>query len=302
VLRLASARSRVLVAIPAHNEDRYIGSLVLKLRAAGLDVLVVDDGSDDRTPEIAEAAGASVLRHASNLGKTAAMRSAFERAAELRVDALVVIDGDGQHDPGDVEQLLAPILDGRADMVVGSRFAGVASEVPTWRVAGQHILSLATNVGSGLRLADTQSGFRAFSRRAIGEIRLRGTGFSVESEMQFEAKRCGWHITEVPIRVDYDVPLKRNPVWQGIHTLEGIVGLISKHRPLLFFGVPGLVILLAGLSLGAHVVEVYANTLKLAIGMALITIMLCIVGVLSLFTAILLHALRSFRVDLERRR
>src|SRR5689334_7417865 len=109
VLRLASARSRVLIAIPAHNEDRDIGSLVLKLGSAGFDVLVVDDGSDDRTAEVAEAASASVLRHTGNLGKTAAIRSAFERAADLGVDVLVVIDGDGQHDPGDVDQVLAPI-------------------------------------------------------------------------------------------------------------------------------------------------------------------------------------------------
>src|SRR5262249_51182132 len=156
----------------------------------------------------------------------AAIRSAFERAADLGVDVLVVIDGDGQHDPGDVDQVLAPILDGQADMVVGSRFAGVVSSVPRWRVAGQHVLVPATNVGSGLRLSDTQSGFRAFSRRAIAQARLRGTGFSVESELQFEAKRCGWHVAEVPIRVDYHVPLKRNPIWQGIHTFDGVLGLI----------------------------------------------------------------------------
>jgi hypothetical protein len=108
-------------------------------------------------------------------------------------------------------------------------------------------------------------------------------------------------VAEVPIRVEYRLPLKRNPVWQGIRTLDGILGLISRHQPLLFFGVPGLVVLLAGLALGAHVVDVYSRTLQLAIGMALITVMLCIVGVLSLFTGIMLHALRSVLVELEQR-
>jgi glycosyltransferase involved in cell wall biosynthesis len=292
----------VLVGIPAHNEDRFIGSLVLKLRSVGFEVLVVDDGSDDRTAAVAEAAGASVIRHPGNLGKTAAVRSLFERALALQVDALVILDGDGQHDPSEVDLIVQPVLDGQADMVVGSRFAGIASAVPGWRVAGQQILTLATNVGSGLRLSDTESGFRAFSPRALREMQFRGAGFSVEPELQFEAKRNGWKVAEVPIHVEYGLASKRNPIWQGIHTFDAILGLISEHQPLLFFGLPGLIVLLIGLGLGAHVVDVYTHTLELAIGTALITVMLCIVGVLSIFTGIMLHALRAVLVELERRR
>ncbi len=302
MLKLAPATRKVLVAIPAHNEDRFIGSLVLKLRGAGFDVLVVDDGSADRTADVARTAGAQVLCHPSNLGKTASVRSAFEYAAAADLDALVLMDGDGQHDPDEVDRMLAPVLADQADMVVGSRFAGVSSAVPRWRVAGQHVLTLATNVGSGLHLSDTESGFRAFSRRAVGEMHFRGAGFSVEPEMQFEAKRHGWKVAEVPIHVEYGLASKRNPIWQGIHTFDAVLGLISEHQPLLFFGVPGLAILLAGLGLGAHVVDVYEHTLQLAIGMALITVMLCIVGTLSVFTGIMLHALRSVLVELERRK
>src|SRR5690348_9785191 len=107
---------RVLVAIPAHNEDRYIGSLVLKLRGQGYAVLVVDDGSTDATAAVAGAAGADVVRHATNRGKAAAIRTAFGRARRAPIGALVLLDGDSQHDPADVQAVADPILRGEADM------------------------------------------------------------------------------------------------------------------------------------------------------------------------------------------
>lgn len=284
---------RVLVAVPAHNEDRFIGSVVLKLRAGGYPVLVIDDGSTDRTAEVASAAGAKLIRHGANLGKAAALRSAIDYARSDNALALVVIDGDSQHDPAEVEQVISPILDGDADMVIGSRFAGVPSVIPRWRVAGQHALSLATNLGSGLHISDTQSGFRAFSKRALDEMHLRGHGFSVESEMQFEAKSRGWKVLEVPIHVHYEPRAKRNPVWQGLVTLEALLRIISERRPLLFFSVPGALILLAGLALGLHVVDVYQQTLQLGVGLALVTVLLCIVGMLAIFVGIMLHAIQG---------
>jgi glycosyltransferase involved in cell wall biosynthesis len=292
----------VAIAIPAHNEDRFIGSLILKLRRSGYAVLVVDDGSTDGTASIAEDAGATVVRHPTNLGKTAAVQTAFLRAREMNIGALVLLDGDSQHDPADVERVVEPILSGQADMVVGSRFAGVISDIPRWRVAGQHALTLATNFGSGLHLTDTESGFRAFSRRAVEEMTFRGKGFSIEPEMQFEAKQRGWRVLEIPIQVHYELPIKRNPLWQGMRTLDAIFRLIAEHRPLLFFSTPGFVLFLAGLSLGFYVLKVYEATLQLAIGLALLTVLLSLIGVLSIFVGIMLHALRSALLEIARRR
>jgi glycosyltransferase involved in cell wall biosynthesis len=295
-------RRSVLVAIPAHNEDRFIGSLVLKLRAQQHLVLVVDDGSVDSTAHVAEAAGATVVRHETNLGKAAAVQTAFEHARDLRVEALVLLDGDSQHDPGDVDSLVQPVLKGEADMVVGSRFAGIHSSIPRWRVAGQHALTLATNLGSGLHLSDSESGFRAFSRRAIEEMRFRHGGFAIEPETQFEAKQRGWKVVEVPIAVHYQEPMKRNPLWHGFGQLDAIFRLVAEHRPLLFFGVPGLVLVIAALVLGVSVARIYDATQQLAIGYALITVLLCIVGVLTTFTGIVLHAMRLMVLDTIRRR
>lgn len=284
----------MLVAIPAHNEDRFIGSLVLKLCSDGHQVLIVDDGSSDRTAAVAEAAGATVVRHQANRGKTAAVATAFERARATGVRSLVLMDGDSQHDPRDVAAVSRPVMEGLADMVVGSRYGEVRSEMPGWRVLGQRTLTAATNLGSGLRLSDTESGFRAFSRRAIEQMRFSGSGFSLEPEFQFEAKRNGWAVVEVPIGVHYGsgIPRKRNVVWQGMRTMNAILRLIGEHRPLLFFGVPGLLLFFAGLAVGVYVVSVYEATLELAVGLALLTVLLCIVGMLSLFVGILLHTVR----------
>jgi len=288
---LFAASRSVLVAIPAYNEDRYVGSLVLKLRAAGHRVLVVDDGSTDATAKLAELAGAEVICHQQNLGKTGGVRTAFARARELDVDALVLIDGDSQHDPADIAAVVEPVLAGEADMVVGSRFTGVANRIPRWRIAGQHALTFATNLGSRLRVSDSQSGFRAFSRRALATMRFTGTGFSVESEMQFSAKELGLRVAEAPIQVHYDIPVKRNPLSQAMRVLKLVIRLVSLHRPLLFLSLPGLVMLLSGLGLGIQVVRIYEATVTLAVGYALITVLLCIGGMLSLFVGVMLNTL-----------
>jgi glycosyltransferase involved in cell wall biosynthesis len=289
----ATQQPTAVVAIPAYNEDRFIGSLILKLKAAGHAVLVVDDGSTDATARVAESAGAIVVSHEANLGKTAAVQTAFDCALRMGVEALVLIDGDSQHDPADVERLVGPVLSGEADMVVGSRFAGVRSRIPRWRVAGQRVLTLATNVGSGMRLSDSESGFRAFSRRALEEMRFNGRAFSIEPATQFQAKQRGWRVLEVPIRVHYELPMKRNPVWHGFSQIDAILRLIAQLRPLLFFGVPGMLLVLLGLLLGLQVVRIYDATQQLAVGYALITVLLVIVGILSTFVGIMLHAFRG---------
>jgi glycosyltransferase involved in cell wall biosynthesis len=291
----------VLVAIPAHNEDRYIGSLVLKLRAASYQVLVVDDGSTDRTADIAAAAGAVVARHSENQGKAAAVRTAFDEARKVGVDALVLLDGDSQHDPLEVEQVLEPVLAGRADLVVGSRFAGVTSRIPRWRTVGQHALTMATNFGSGMPVSDSQSGFRAFSRRALDGMRLQHVGFSVESEMQFEAKALGLVVEEVPITVHYQLAAKRNPVSQGINVLDAVLRLVAQHRPLLFFSLPGVLVLVAGLALGVYVARIYEATLTLAVGYAMLTVLLSVVGVLSTFVGVMLHTVRALFAEFAKR-
>jgi len=284
---------KIVAAIPCFNEERFIGSVVIKTRKYVDRVIVIDDGSTDATAEVAEAAGAQVIRHKKNQGKGVAIRSAFEWAKEVGCRALVLLDGDGQHEPADIPTLLRPVLEGEADMVVGSRFLTRSSNIPRYRRIGQHLLTLVTNLGSRVRLSDSQSGFRAFSCKAINDMSFAEGGLSVESEMQFSVSRSGLKVAEVPIGVSYVDKEKRSPIAHGLSVLSRVLVLFSLRQPLLLFGLPGLALLVGGLVLGARVLAVYGNTHELAVGNGMITILLCLAGLLALFTALMLQAMKE---------
>lgn len=292
----------IIGAIPAYNEARFIGSMVLQARCYVDMVLVIDDGSCDQTAAIAEAAGAIVLRHEQNRGKGEGLNTAFAEARRLGARCLVLIDGDGQHEAGEIPAVVAPILADEADMTVGSRFLAVKSAIPAYRRVGQHGLTFATNLSSGVRITDSQSGFRAFSAKAIEALSFRGAGFSVESEMQFLVRDHELKVAEVPISVVYEEPAKRNPVTHGLAVLNGILRLVSQGRPLFFFGLPGAILLLLGFLLGIHVVAIYDSTKVLALGYAILVLLLMTTGILSIFTSIILHAMHIFFLDIRRAR
>ena len=292
--------AKVIAVIPAHNEDRFIGSVVIKARRYADVVLVVDDGSTDLTAEVARAGGAVVISHAENQGKAEALNTGLRRVRGLVKDAVVVIlDGDGQHEPSEIPNVVKPVLEGRADVVVGSRFLEVRSNIPRWRILGQHLLTLVTNAGSGVRLSDSQSGFRAFSSKAVELLVFGQNGFSAESEMQFQARQHGLKVVEIPISCKYEEKPKRNPLSHGTQVLNGVLRLVGQHRPLLFFGLLGGVLLLAGVALGWRVVEIFYAKGVLPIGYALVTVLLVVSGMLASFTAIILHSLRALLLDLK---
>lgn len=288
-----------VAVIPAYNEERFIGSVVLKARKYVETVIVVDDGSTDDTGEIARAAGAVVLRHERNLGKGAALNTGFEKARELGAEAIVTVDGDGQHLIEEMPLLLAPVLRGEADIVVGSRYLERRPSMPLHRIWGHRVFTFLTNLLSGVRVTDSQSGFRAFSPRAVKALPFSSRGFSVESEMQFLAREYDLRMVEVPITPCYKDRPKRPVIAHGLIVLNGVLRLVGQHRPLLFFGVPGMAILVFGLLWGAWVVNIYRNTQTLAVGYALISVFLCIVGALALFTGIILHSIRGLLLEIK---
>jgi glycosyltransferase involved in cell wall biosynthesis len=300
LIEASNGAPKIMIAIPAHNEERFIGSVVIQSLQYTPHVVVIDDGSRDATTLIAERAGAKVLRHVVNRGKSEAVNTALIWARAQGADALIFIDGDGQHRPDEIDRVMDPVLRGEADMVIGSRFLSVKSAIPAYRKVGQHFFTTVTNVASTMSVTDSQSGFRAFSRRAIAVLQFKGAGLSVESEMQFQAKEHGLVITEVPISVVYAEKAKRNPFAHGMQILSNLLKLVGQHRPLAFFGLEGFLMLLAGTYMAAVTTQIFARTHELAVGYALIAVLLLILGIMSLFVGLMLHAIRGFFTDLKR--
>jgi glycosyltransferase involved in cell wall biosynthesis len=283
----------ILAAIPALNEEVAIGSVVLRAKNHVDRVLVIDDGSDDKTARIAELAGAEVIRHECNMGKGVALRNIFQKARELNADILICLDGDGQHNPDEIPRLLIPIKNHEADMVIGSRFLDIESDIPRYRQAGQKVLTSLTNTITSTKVTDSQSGFRAFSKKAIDSIAFEEDGIGVESSMQRSADDSGLRIVEVPITCRYDIEhaSKMGPVKHGFTVVNTVLKIVEERQPLFFFGSVGLGLVITGGAMGLWVVEVFSRTKEFAIGTSLIAIMIIIVGTLSMYTGVMLHAI-----------
>lgn len=283
----------IVAAIPCFNEERYIGSVVLRVKNYVDKVVVVDDGSTDASVEVARGAGALVQSHDCNKGYGAAVRTSLNKGKELGADVLVIIDADGQHDARDIPRLAKPVLDGEADVVIGSRFMGGTRNAPLYRRLGQRILNAATSVGSGRKLSDSQSGFRAYSSKALNTLNLTENGMSVSSEMQFSIASKGLRVAEVAIQVSYADKAKRNPLGHGVNVLSRVLVLLSLRQPMVLFGVPGLLMLGGGLVLGLRVLDIYEKSQALAMGTLLGAILLCLTGVLALFAAVMLQSMKE---------
>ena len=291
--RLLPDRPSILAIIPAFNEERFIGSMVLKARKYTQAVIVVDDGSSDATAQVAHDAGAYVISHPSNMGKGAALNTAFGIVRDYEPQAVVMLDGDGQHLPEEMASVVKPVLMGEADIVIGSRYLKNQSRVPGHRIIGHRIFNWITHLVSGIPVSDSQSGYRAFSPKAVEAISFYSNGFSVESEMQFIIRENNLRFVEIPITIRYDDRPKRSVVAHGLAVLNGILHLVGQYRPLLFFGLPGLFLLIFGLAWGIWVVELYSRIQQLAIDHAMISILLTVIGLTMLSAGIILHSVRG---------
>lgn len=296
--------SYVVVGIPAYNEEVGIGSVILGSKQYADEVIVVDDGSEDRTVEVAKAAGAHVIQHEENKGKGAAIRSllAWVRDTKQNVDALVLIDGDGQHVPKDIPAVAAPVLNGECDIAIGSRYLEQKeTETPLYRRLGQKILDVTTVGSAGANLTDTQSGFRVMSPEAISRLDVRTDGMGVESEMISSATDRNLSIEEVPINVRYRGidGQTHHPLKHGLQVLAFLVQLFRDKHPLLFFGVPGLLILLAGSLVSIHAILLYQSTGSFHQWRILIGGYLIILGTLGVFSGLLLSQIHNMMSGLK---
>lgn len=283
--------TKIVALLPSYNEEVALGSIILRTKKYVDNVIVIDDGSYDKTSEIAKLAGADLIKHKTNLGKGASLKTGFEASEEY--DIIVTIDSDAQHNPDEIPKLIKPIINGNADIVNGSRYInGTDNNTPSYRRVGQKVLDTATNVSTGLSLTDSQSGFRAFSNKTLHCFKFDDSGFGVESEMLSDAVEHGFRITEVGISVRYDVDgSTKNPVSHGVKVLVKIIKDMELRRPLYYFTAPGFIIFIIGLSLVLIFLHDYITGTSINIGPTMISIMLTLFGTFFMFTGIILDSI-----------
>ena len=229
--RIEPTCPKIIATIPCYNEAPFVAEMVRQARRHVDQVIVVDDGSQDGTSSAARAAGALIVRHGVNKGYGEAIRSCFEAARSNGTSIMVTIDGDNQHLPGEINTLVAPILKGEADLVIGSRLLqpDQQTNMPRYRKLGIRIITWLFNVGSQARVCDAQSGFRAYRREILDTINLTDRGMGVSVEVLIKARKMGFTICEVPISCRYDDQSSTlNPVSHGL----GVALAVVKFRAL----------------------------------------------------------------------
>lgn len=297
-VRLTSKGSIVAV-IPAFNEERTIARLILTLRKHADEVVVCDDGSTDMTSDIAGELGARVIRMNGNAGKGAALRAGLEYARGFGPGVVVTLDADGQHDADDIPALVRPILEGKADMSIGSRYvSGSWSDFPTYRRVGLAVINFMSR-RRVRAIKDTQSGLRAYSAQALDVItKTTANGYGVETEQLALAAKHDLKICEVPAAIRYrglEKTSKKHPMSHGMELIMTALRVIIEDSPLLFLGVPGLVLMLVGVLTGVSLMFLFNATSEFSIPLALVTLGALFTGTMLSVASLIIYAIAQVK-------
>jgi glycosyltransferase involved in cell wall biosynthesis len=287
-------KPKILICIPAFNEANSIFNIITKSKKYGDEVIVYDDGSNDGTSEVAASAGAIVIRNPQNKGYGMAIRSLFQVAKEKDADIMVTLDSDGQHDPNQIPDVLVHIKQGY-DVVVGSRYlrSDDRVKVPRLRSLGIRTITKLTQSASYKGITDSQSGFRAYNKRALSTINLFEDGMSVSTEILLRASEKKLSIIEVPITINYDLKdtSTHNPISHGISVLYSLLQFLSLRHPLAFYGLPGIAILGVAALFLRNALHLFSTTGYVSTNMILISIGIAVVGVILLATGAIVYTL-----------
>jgi glycosyltransferase involved in cell wall biosynthesis len=294
---IAKMKPFIVVGIPAFNEEQTIARVILDAQKFAGKVVVCDDGSTDYTAKIAEGLGADVVRHEKNGGYGASIKSLFLRAHELGADIFVTLDADGQHEPNEIPVIVKPIVDGAADVVIGSRFVDKkgTTEMPLYRQLGAKLISKMVNGSAKNGVSDSQSGFRAYNHLALSSLNFFEDGMGASVEILLSASKQDLRIVEVPSTCKYNTvgsdTSSEHPVTHAMGVVFSLIRLIVEERPLLYLGVPSLFCLLAGVGFGVWLLQVYAVEQVIETNIALASLAFILIGFFMLSTAITLYAI-----------
>ena len=286
---------KIIVGIPAFNEEKNIAVLIIQLKKIADKIIVCNDGSTDLTSKIAEELGATMINHEKNLGYGAAIRSIFLKSKDLDGDILVTFDADGQHRIEDINKVINPIINGESDLVIGSRFLDEsAKEVPQYRKAGIKLITKITNASIKKQLTDSQSGFRAYSKKVLNELNPSELGMGISTEILIKASAKNFRISEVPIKIIYNGDTStHNPISHGSSVLFSTIKFTSIEHPLKFYGIPSMIFFAIGLFFTSLSIEYYADIGRLNTNLTLIGAGSILIAVVLLVTGILLYSLVS---------
>jgi len=285
----------IIVGIPAFNEEKNIAVLIIQLKKVADEIIVCNDGSTDLTSKIAEELGATVINHEKNLGYGAAIRSIFLKSRDLSGDILVTFDADGQHRVEDINKVINPIINEESDLVIGSRFLDESEkEVPQYRKVGIKIITKITNATIKKQLTDSQSGFRAYSKKVLNELNPSELGMGISTEILIKASARNFRISEVPIKITYnDDTSTHNPISHGSSVLLSTIKFTSIEHPLKFYGIPSVILFAIGLVLTYYSVEYYTEIGRLSTNLTLISAGVMLTAIVLSVGGILLYSLIS---------
>ena len=282
-----------IVCIPAYNEENTIADIVKRSFEFADKVIVCDDGSSDSTSKRAENSGAIVIRHEKNFGKGTTLKSLFDYVKKLDFDVVITIDGDGQFLPEEIEKLAGPILKKEFDMVVGNRFAN-SDEMPRYRKTGNKIFDKITKLASNLPVEDSQSGFRAYSSKAIESITTYSSGFGIDSEILIDAVKKNLKITEQPVTVLYNTGFKTstmNPISHSTGILSSLLQLVAINHPLRYLGIPGFILMIVGIVFSIIVLAMFNEDRFFSIPSTLVALGSLVIGLMLILMSVVLYSI-----------
>ena len=295
---------KTVAIIPAYNESKNIINIVNQVKKYVTTVIVVDDGSSDDTFLKALTTKVRVIKNNRNRGKGAALKRGLIECIRYNPDIVVTLDADGQHIADDIPNLLQPIKEGIADMVIGSRYNSRSlHEIPVVRGMGLSLINFLNKSLMKINIKDTQSGFRAYNRMMLGIISdYDCSGYGAETEQLAQADSYGLNIMEVPVTIRYKglgTTSKKNPLAHGTHIVSTILKVMIEKRPLLFFGLGGVLIILSSLLPLTNLLSIFNETRYFSIPLAMIVLGLTFMGSMLILISFVLYALKRIRVSLN---